>query len=96
MPRLHGALYSERGRSRLSDFCFKILCSLKIRYGPYKAKDIHAFIDFMDKLDSIATLLPHQKNDMVFFIFVINCMTSVHSLIRDLILLEMFLVSKRF
>lgn len=45
-----GPLYAERGRTR---------------YGPYKAKDVHTFIDFIERLDDSITRLGHDKNDMV-------------------------------
>lgn len=43
-----GALSSERGRTR---------------YGPYKAKDVHVFIDFIEELDATVSRLGHDKND---------------------------------
>jgi hypothetical protein len=42
-------LASERGRTR---------------YGPYKARDVHVFIEFIEKLDSQVTRVGHEKNDM--------------------------------
>ena len=43
-----GAMSSERGRTR---------------YGPYKAKDVHVFIDFIEELDATVSRLGHDKND---------------------------------
>lgn len=41
-------LVSERGRTR---------------YGPYKAKDVHVFIEFIEQLDQCVSRLGHDKND---------------------------------
>lgn len=48
-PIATATLSSERGRSR---------------YGPYKARDVHVFIDFIEKLDASVSRVGHERNEM--------------------------------